>query len=129
MFFLIPSIADKQKAEPLQPNYYSVEFPLNATKPVYLFKLRPSDQNTFFLLVKKDSDLLSRLKVGRIMPMKYYCEDAMRTIEVRNTQIVDIVKETHGRFRGHFRIELDIVGGGQGNSMYTENKNAIITRG
>ena len=43
------------------------------------------------------------------MPMKYYSEDAVRATEVRDTRIIEIVNETQGRFRGHHRIELDIV--------------------
>lgn len=109
MFFFAPSIVEENKTESVQPNYYSVEFPLNATQPVYQFKLRLSSQNSFFLLVKNGSDIVSQLKVGHILPMKYYNEDAMHTIEVRNTQIMEIVKETQGPFRGHYRIELDII--------------------
>jgi len=128
MFFFEPSISEKPQAESLQPNYYSVEFPLNATQPVYQFKLRQSVQNTFFLLVKNGSDLVSQLKVGHILPMKYYIEDAMRRIEVRNTQIMEIVNETHGRFRGHYRIELDIMADGQMHSPFSENSGIKKTR-
>jgi len=116
MFFFAPSIRDNQQSESYQPSYYSVEFPLRATQPVYQFKLRPSEQNSFFLLVKNGSDLVSQLKVGHILPMKYYCADGTRTVEVRNTQIMDIVNETRGRYRGHYRIELDIMMDGQVNS-------------
>jgi len=121
MFFFTPSITDKKKTVSLQPNYFSVEFPLKATQPVYQFKLRQSAQNTFFLLVKNGSDIVSQLKVGQIMPMKYYSNDTMHTIEVRNTQIMEIVKETHGRFRGHYRIELSIMMDCKTNSPYSEN--------
>ncbi len=128
MFFFEPSLGEKPQAESFQPNYYSVEFPLNATQPVYQFKLRQSVQNTFFLLVKNGSNLVSQLKVGHILPMKYYIEDGMRTIEVRNTQIMEIVNETHGRFRGHYRIELDIMMDDQANSPYSENSSIKKTR-
>ena len=128
MFFLAPTITDKPQTESHQPHYYSVEFPLNATQPLYQFKLRPSVENSFFLLVKNGSDLVSQLKVGRIMPMKYYCENAMRTIEVRNTQIMEIVNETRGRFRGHYRIELDIMTDGQVNSPHSKNSDSKTTR-
>jgi hypothetical protein len=124
MFFLGPSITDKMQGESLQPNYYSVEFPLNATQPVYQFKLRQSAQNSFFLLVKNGSDIVSQLKVGNIMPMKYYSDDTMHTIEFRNTQIMEIVKETHGRFRGHYRIELGIMMDCKTNSPYSANNDS-----
>jgi hypothetical protein len=114
MFFLTPSNADKAQGAALRPEFYSVEFPLGAIQPVYQFKLWLSEQNTFFLLAKESSDLISRLKVGHILPMKYYCEDAMHATEVHNTQIMEIVKETQGRFSGHYRVELNLIMDGQG---------------
>ena len=127
MFFFAPSIASDQEPQSFRRNYYSVEFPLNATQPIYQFKLRQSSQNTFFLLVKNGSDIVSQLKVGRVMPMKYYIEDGMRTMEVRNTQIMEIVNETHGPFRGHYRIELDIMMDGQLNPPCFESDNSLKT--
>jgi uncharacterized membrane protein affecting hemolysin expression len=53
--------------------------------------------------------------------MKYYSEDAMHATEVHNTQIMEIVQETQGRFSGHYRIELDIVLDGQNESQITDN--------
>ena len=110
MFFYAPSIGRQREANPLQQNYYSVEFALRGNQPVYQFKLWRSEHNSFFLLAKDGSDLISQLKVGRIMPMKYYSENAARATEVRDTRITEIVNETQGRFSGHHRIELDIVG-------------------
>lgn len=101
--------------------FYSVEFPLEHIQPLYQFKLWRSDQNTFFLLAKDSSNLVSLLKVGNIVPMKYYSEDAMRTTEVHNTQITEIVKETQGRFSGHYRIGLNIVSNVHNDSRQTDN--------
>ena len=128
MFFFAPPVTDKPLVDSPQPNFYSVEFPLNVTQPIYQFKLRQSRDNTFFLLVKNGSDLVSHLKVGHVMPMKYYCEDTKRSIEVHNTQIMEIVNETHGRYRGHFRIELDIMMDGQVDSPYSEINNMTQSR-
>jgi len=109
MFFYAPAADQDQCTGESQPDYYSVEFPLGTPQPIYQFKLRRSEQNSFFLLVKEGSDLVSRLKVGLIVPMKYYGENVLRTIDVHETQIVEIKCEKSGRFRGHYRIELDIV--------------------
>ncbi len=109
MFSFAPTMTDENQTASIQPKYYSVEFPLKSIQPVYQFKLRPSAQNSFFLLVKNGSDIVSQLKLGHIVPMKYYSEDSMHTIEVHKTQIMEIVKETHGPFRGHYRIELGII--------------------
>jgi hypothetical protein len=121
MLFFTPPKTDKTQSEHLPPEFYSVEFPLGHIQPLYQFKLWRSDQNTFFLLAKESSGLVSRLKVGHIVPMKYYSEDAMHATEVHNTQIMEIVKETQGRFSGHYRIELDIVLDGQNESQITDN--------
>ena len=102
-------------------DFHSVEFPLGHVQPLYQFKLWRSETNTFFLLAKESSDLVSRLKIGRIVPMKYYGEDAMCAAQVHDTQIIEIVKETQGRFSGHYRIELNIVSDGHGESQLTNN--------
>jgi hypothetical protein len=115
------SSSEKTQTVPLLSEFYSVEFPLGDVQPLYQFKLWRSDRNTFFLLAKETSNLVSRLKVGRIMPMKYYSENAMQTAVVHNTQITDIFKETQGRFSGHYRIELNIVPDGYNESQLTDN--------
>ncbi len=93
------------------PNYHSVEFALDTSYPVYQFKLWHPDHDSMFLLAKRNSAVLPELKEGRIMPMKYYSDDAVHTVEVHNTRISKMVDETQGRFRGHCRIELSIVPG------------------
>lgn len=127
LFFTAPNSA-KALTGDLMPDFYSVEFPLGHIQPLYQFKLWRSDQNTLFLLAKESSDLVSRLKVGRIVPMKYYGEDAMYATEVHDTEITGIVKETQGRFSGHYRIELSIVSNGHDQSRFTGNNDKQQTR-
>lgn len=102
-------ITERRQQIPFAPNYYSVEFTLNTPYPVYQFKLWHKDHDSIFLLVKESSQVLPQLKVGRVLPMKYYNDDTTRSTEVRRTRIRDIVNETRGRFKGHYRIELAIV--------------------
>jgi hypothetical protein len=112
MFFYAPTISGNHRNQQGQMpgyNYYSVEFPIGATPPVYQFKLWRSERNSFFLLAKDGSDLVSKLKVGRVVSMKYYSEDAMRANEMHDTKIVEIVAETDGRFRGPYRVDLGIM--------------------
>ena len=47
------------------------------------------------------------------MPMKYYCNDVAPTIERHRTRIEDIINETQGRFKGYYRIQLNILGNGE----------------
>ena len=85
-----------------------MEFALSAPFPIYQFKLWRTEGEDAFLLVKNNSTLLSRLKVGNIVPMKYRGNSAIDPMEVRNTEIKRIVNEHQGRFQGHCRIELSI---------------------
>ncbi len=109
MKFYIPSIGKDGKAAQLLPNFYSVEFAMDSPHPVYQFKLWHSECDDLFLLVKDNSELLPQLKVGTIMPMKYYSNDTHQPTQVRETQIRQIINETNGRFQGHYRIELEIL--------------------
>lgn len=112
MFSFAPAITghDDYQETPLRFDYYSVEFGLNGSHPVYQFKLRHSERTPHFFLIKKTSALASRLKEGDIMPMKYYRDDTVRTMDQYETRIESIVNETQGRFKGHFRINLSILG-------------------
>lgn len=92
-----------------QPNFHSVEFALNTSYPVYQFKLWHPDHDAMFLLAKRNSAVLPELKEGRVLPMKYYSDDAVGSVEIHNTRISKMVDETRGRFRGHWRIELAII--------------------
>ncbi len=111
MFSFAPAIVDQSRCSAPQVNndYYCVEFGLNGSHPVYQFKLRHSDKTPHFFLLKESSSLSAQLKAGDILPMKYYCGDTVRTIEQHPTRIESIVNETHGRYRGHYRINLNIL--------------------
>ncbi|MGD9368028.1 MAG: hypothetical protein PVH87_20175 [Desulfobacteraceae bacterium] len=111
MFSFAPAIAGHQDYQDalLHLDYYSVEFGLNGSHPVYQFKLRHSERTPHFFLIKDTSALASQLKEGDIVPMKYYCDDTARTMEQHNTRIESIVNETQGRYKGHYRINLSIL--------------------
>lgn len=104
-----PAIANQDPYVDLASSYYSVEFTVSAPHPVYQFKLRRSDQNALFFIVNESSAILSQLKVGHVLPMKYYSDETMYPTKVHETQIFEIVNETQGRFKGHCRIRLEFV--------------------
>ncbi len=112
MFSFAPAIVDQTDcSDPyLNNDYYCVEFGLNGSHPVYQFKLRHSAHTPHFFLLKSTSALSTQLKEGDILPMKYYCGETVRTIEQHPTRIESIVNETDGRYRGHYRINLNILG-------------------
>lgn len=110
--FSFPSAVTKYQRHnpvPLDDAYYSVEFGINESHPVYQFKLWHSERTPHFFLLKETSALAAQLKAGEMISMKYYCNNPMRHIEEHETRIDAIVKETHGRFKGHYRITLAIL--------------------
>lgn len=113
MFTFVPVTNTQYQEASIQHDYYSVEFGLNGSHPVYQFKLWNSDQKPPFFLLKGSSALAEQLKVGDIVPMKYYCNDLAPTIEHHPTRIEDIVNETQGRFKGYYRIKLNILENGE----------------
>jgi hypothetical protein len=111
MFSLAPSItkAPLQQHLPTGNEYYSVEFGLNGSRPLYQFKLWHSEQTPHFFLIKDSSTLATRISAGDIIPMKYYCSDPMGSTQHHETRIESVVNETAGRFKGHFRITVNIM--------------------
>ncbi len=97
---------------PLEGNqFHSVELSVDGLNIPYQFRLWNDKQATIFFIVKKNSVLLSRLKVGSTIAMKYYSADRQNPVQQYPTRIVGIVSEKDGRFRNHCRVELAIVDG------------------
>ena len=109
MFTYVAPLSHELTGLSTPPDYHSVEFTLNAPFPAYQFKLWHSESSSMFLLAKSNSGLLSRLKVGRVLPMKYYDACAEGRTEMHDTRIKQIVNETQGRFQGHSRIEIAMI--------------------
>ena len=59
-------------------------------------------------LVKEDSAILSRLKVGDTLDMKFYSEASHYPTDFLKTTIRHIAKD-EGRFRGHYLVALEIL--------------------
>ncbi len=89
--------------------YYSVEFKLDEVVPLYQFRLRNNETMALFVLIKEDSEILNRLKVGRVLKMKYYNTDISCPPEVLQTQISHIINDKEGRFSGHCMVGLSIL--------------------
>ncbi|MGD9247746.1 MAG: hypothetical protein PVI60_07305 [Desulfobacteraceae bacterium] len=111
MFTLAPAISEKHHNQDLPESheFYSVEFGIDESQPVYQFKLWHSDRLPNFFLLKESSALAAHLKAGDIILMKYYCNSPKPSIEHHETRIDAIVNETTGRFKGHFRIKVTIL--------------------
>lgn len=91
-----------------QEIFYSVEFMIEGFPYLFQFKIRNTPQRSMFILVKESSDILSRLKKGDIIKMKYYSSVSNYYMELE-TEIEFISLKDQGRFRGHYAIGLKIL--------------------
>ncbi len=86
--------------------YYSVEFSVDEPHPLYQFKIWRSESSPMFVVVKETSDILSKLKSGRVLNMTYYGNDGQRPKRQIETRIGPINGRHEGRFQGHCTIDL-----------------------
>jgi hypothetical protein len=86
--------------------YHCVEFSIEGLECAHQFRLWNLEPTSAFVLVKQNSDLLTRLRVGDVMKMKYYTKDSLPKMEYMNTAISHITREDQGKFRGHCLIGL-----------------------
>jgi hypothetical protein len=92
-------------------HYYSVEFPVKGFDFQYQFKIRRIGAESMCILIREDSNILKRLKVGSILTMKYRPIDAACPSDYFDTAIVNITKNREGRFKGHYLVGLKIMCG------------------
>lgn len=86
--------------------FYSVEFSVDNPHPLYQFKLWRSESNPMFVVVKKNSAVLPKLKAGSVLNMTYYSSDRRCPKKQIETRIGPITNEREGRFEGHCTIDL-----------------------
>ena len=89
--------------------YYSVEMAIEGLDLSYQFRIWNVASTPMCVLVKEDSDILPRLKVGETLNMKYYSTGSIHPPEYWETAIRHITKNDHGRFKGHYLVGLEIL--------------------
>ena len=89
--------------------YYSVELSIGEFCIGYQFRIWNMSKEGMCLLVKEDSDVLSFIKVGDILSMKYYGSESRKRGEYLKTKIEHITKSEEGRFIGHCLVGISIV--------------------
>ena len=57
-------------------------------------------------MVRKNSHVMSHLKVGDILDMKYYPEEEKGFVDQLETEIIHITKGEPGWFEGHYLVGL-----------------------
>ncbi len=97
----------KSKSRTILDKFYSVQFSLNDMGPTYLFKLRDIPLNGLCILVKEDSSVLKKLKVGDILDMEYNTPGLSNSSKLLKTQVSS--KNCPDHFIGHYLVGLSII--------------------
>jgi hypothetical protein len=106
----LSTLMAERRSEPRFPasQYYSVEFSINGLNMSYQFKIWNMASQSMCVLVREDSEILPRIKVGDILDMRYYTGSSSSPSEDLKTEIRHITKDD-GRFKGHYLVGLSIV--------------------
>ena len=89
--------------------YHSVEFSVEGLPVAYQFRLWNADSKEMSILVREDSAVLPRLKVGDRLKMEYYPTDPRRPKEGKETAITEIARDEQGKYSGHTVVGLEIL--------------------
>ncbi len=99
------SVATGTRANP----YYSVEFSFKEIVAAYQFKVWNTKSGHKCIIVREDSNVMSLMKVGDILHLKYNFKNSPHLSEYQKTIIRFVMKKDKGRFKGHYLVGLDIV--------------------
>ena len=83
--------------------YHSVEISIEGLDLPYQFKIWDASSDTFGVLIKEGSNILSLLHVGDEMEVVYYSSDSV--LKTR-TFIKYIIRNDEGRLKGHYMVGL-----------------------
>ncbi|MFC1823372.1 hypothetical protein ACFL9T_11740 [Thermodesulfobacteriota bacterium] len=93
-----------------KPNpHYSVEFSSEGRKTVHQFRVRDTSAYKC-VIVREDSSILSQMKVGDILTLKFNFNNSPHLSEYLKTAIRFINKQDEGRFKGHYLVAFEILG-------------------
>ena len=89
--------------------YHSVEFSVKGLPVAYQFRLWNNNSREMSILVRKDSAILPRLKVGDRLKMEYYPTDPHRPKEGKETAITEIAGDEQGTLVGMPLDKLELL--------------------
>lgn len=102
-------VMDRSACTSKEANYHSVEFFVEGIDFPYQFRIWETDKKSMSVLVKSDSVILPRLRVGDIFDLKYYPDDSTYPSKNIPTAIRYVNKESQGRLKGHSLVGLEII--------------------
>jgi hypothetical protein len=89
--------------------FYSVEFEIVKGAPSYQFKLRDLSEGGLCIAVRRDSAILSHLKVGDVHHLRYAPSNApTQEIDIL-TKIRHITRCREGPYKDHYLVGLSTV--------------------
>ena len=103
----------KTHSHPAFVPFHSVEIAIDGLAIPYQFKIWQNASRPMCLLVREDSEIVSRLKEGDVLNMRYYSEASKYPTEHMETEILQIERNQEGRFKGHYWIALGIRANGK----------------
>jgi hypothetical protein len=89
--------------------YHSAEFRIHETGCLYQSKIWNISSKGMCLIVKENSEIISKLEIGKVLDMKYYPDDLSQKPAILKTQIIHITLENQGRFKNHYLMGLVIL--------------------
>ena len=90
-------------------NHLRAEIKISSDDLGYQFKLRQIDNYQGCFFVNKNSSILSLLKIGSILDMKYWTADKIRRVKSVRAEINNIAKQNHEPFKGHYKVSFSIL--------------------
>ncbi len=109
-FAVVDNLVEKGYQPGKRPSqYYSAEITIDGLDFPYQFKIWNIASKFMCILVKEKSDILPRLKEGDVLSVKYHPTDSGNPSEYMETKIRHMTKNDHGRLKGHYILDLEIL--------------------
>jgi hypothetical protein len=102
-------IEGKSRDKGIASEYCSAEFHIDGLELPYQFRIQDFSAPCLYVLIKENSDIVSRLKVGETLNVKYYSSRSSPTKGYQKTAVRHITKNDRGRLRGHYLVGLEIL--------------------
>jgi hypothetical protein len=100
---------EKPRDKGLEEEYGSAEFLIDGLELPYQFRIQDISAPCLYVLVKENSDIVSRLRVGETLNVKYYSASSSPPKGYRKTAVRQITKNDRGRLKGHYLVGLEIL--------------------
>ncbi len=107
----IRTIAERkpQQGKRMPERYCSAEFLIDGLELPYQFRIQNISTACLCVLVKETSEIVSRLRVGETLNVKYHSASSTFPKGYQKTTIRHITKNDQGRLKGHYLVGLEIL--------------------